>query len=123
MTKPWYLKKALWKKEKLVEDENNITTRLAATSQASINEYWVQVWFRSAHGKKVDIKLNQVMRVILGTVRMTQVQWLVNTIPSDLPRLIQEKQILKKVKSNPNYISTVLTMFLFKKNPLFSAFL
>lgn len=38
------------------------------------------------------------MRVILGIVRMIQVQGLVNTIPLDLPRLIQEKQILKRLK-------------------------
>lgn len=42
----------------------------------SVAEYCAPVWFRSSYCKKVDTELNQTMRIITGTIRTTEVQWL-----------------------------------------------
>ena len=61
------------------------TAALALTYSAA--EYGSQVWCNSAHVKKVDTQLHSVMRVISGTVKSTQLQWLpvlTNIAPPDL---------------------------------------
>jgi hypothetical protein len=40
----------------------------------SLAEYCVPVWLNSAHVHKLDVKLNNVMRLITGTVKSTELQ-------------------------------------------------
>jgi hypothetical protein len=39
-------------------------------------EYCAPVWLNSAHVHKLDVQLNNVMRLITGTVKSTELQWL-----------------------------------------------
>jgi len=41
-----------------------------------VAEYCAPVWERSAHTNKVDIQLRTVMRIILGALKATPIQWL-----------------------------------------------
>ncbi|VVC28675.1 Hypothetical protein CINCED_3A024947 [Cinara cedri] len=58
----------------------------------------------SARCIKVDIELNKSMRIISGTVRTTQIQWLpvlANIIPPELRKLRKAHQEVTKVTNNP----------------------
>ena len=70
---------------------NNIIGKLAGTrwgaSQSvlrtsalalcySVAEYCAPVWSRSAHVKKIDVKLNEAMRTISGSTKSTPTPWL-----------------------------------------------
>ena len=70
---------------------NNIIGKLAGTrwgaSQSvfrtsalalcySVAEYCSPVWSRSAHAKKIDVKLNEAMRTISGSTKSTPTAWL-----------------------------------------------
>jgi hypothetical protein len=39
-------------------------------------EYCAPVWLNSAHVHKLDVQLNNIMRLITGTVKSTELQWL-----------------------------------------------
>jgi hypothetical protein len=39
-------------------------------------QYCALVWLNSVHTKKIDIQLNNTMRIVSGTVKSTQLQWL-----------------------------------------------
>ncbi|VVC33749.1 Hypothetical protein CINCED_3A006493 [Cinara cedri] len=98
---------------------NNIISKLAESTWGSdatvlrisalapvyrIAEYCVTVWFRSSQYKNVDTELNQTMRIITGTIRTTEVQWLpvlANIAPPDLRRLMHAERIVEKIKINP----------------------
>lgn len=74
-----------------LKTRNNIISKLAGSTWGydarvlrvsrltllySVAEYCAPVWFRSSYCKKVDTELNQTMRIITGTIRTTEVQWL-----------------------------------------------
>lgn len=103
-------------KDKL-KTRNNIIAKLAGTIQgchtnvlrtsslALVADYCVPVWDRSAHCKKVDVQLNDTMRIITGTVRSTQLEWLPvlsNIAPPDLCRQTQTESILLKLSKHPD---------------------
>jgi hypothetical protein len=55
----------------------------------STAEYCAPVWLNSLHTIKIDIQLNNTMRLISGTVNLTQLQWLsvlANITPPKLRR-------------------------------------
>ena len=55
---------------------------------------------RSCHARKVDVSLNETMRMISGTLRSTPREWLplMNNIKP--PYLRREAATLRKIKSN-----------------------
>jgi hypothetical protein len=70
-----------------LKTRNNIIFKLAGTSWEcnanilrisalalvySTAEYCALTWSRSAHCKKIDTRMNQTMRIILGTVKSIQ---------------------------------------------------
>lgn len=70
---------------------NNLLRKLAGTSWGatalclrttalslvySCAEYCCSSWLNSVHAKKVDVKLNETMRIITGTVQSTRLEWL-----------------------------------------------
>jgi hypothetical protein len=55
----------------------------------STAEYCAPVWLNSVHVSKVDVQLNNTKRIISGTVKATQLQWLpvlANIAPAKLRR-------------------------------------
>jgi len=54
----------------------NILRTLALALVYSATEYCAPVWERSVYTRKVDVELNNIMRIISGCVRVTIVQWL-----------------------------------------------
>lgn len=101
-----------------LKTRNNIITKLAGTSWGcnayvlrtstlalvySVAEYCAPVWMISAHSNKVDVQLNQAMRIITGTVKSTQTQWLPalsDLLPPELCRKNVASSILEQIKNN-----------------------
>ena len=55
----------------------------------STAEYCAPVWLNSVHTSKIDVQLNNALRIITGTVKSTQLQWLpvlANIAPAKLRR-------------------------------------
>jgi hypothetical protein len=103
-----------------IKTRNNIIAKLAGTSWGchanvlrtsalalvySVADYCAPVWARSAHCKKVDVQLNNTMRIITGTVRSTQLDWLPvlsNIAPPDLRRQVQTESMILKLSNYPD---------------------
>ncbi|CAI6370930.1 unnamed protein product [Macrosiphum euphorbiae] len=101
-----------------LKTRNNIISKLAGTnweSRANVlrtsalalvyseAEYCAPVWGRSAHTKKVDVELNNTMRIISGFVWSTKVQWLPvlsNIAPPEIHRYAATKKILEQIKNS-----------------------
>lgn len=87
-----------------LKTRNNIIRKLAGTTWGakaetlrtsaqslvfSTAEYCAPVWYKSSHTNKVDVHLNDTMRIISGTLKSTPVPWLhalTNLAPPDLRR-------------------------------------
>lgn len=68
-------------------------------------EYCCPVWSHSVHAKKVDIALNNCLRLITGTIKSTPVEWLpvlANIIPASIRRNGALAREAKKVYADPN---------------------
>lgn len=66
----------------------------------SVVEYCSPVWARIAYCHKVDTEIKRTIRIITGSVRSTEVQWLptlANITPPDLRTLQYTKRIIKKI--------------------------
>lgn len=103
-----------------IKTRNNIVSKLAGTSWGchanvlhtsalalvySVADYCAPVWARSAHCKKVDVQLNNTMRIITGPVRSTQLDWLPvlsNIAPPDLRRQVQTESMILKLSNYPD---------------------
>jgi len=103
-----------------IKTSNNIIAKLAGTSWGchanvlrtsalvlvyNVAHYCAPVWARSAHCKKVDVQLNDTMRIITGTVRSTQLDWLpvlFNMATPDLRRQVQCESMLLKLSNYPD---------------------
>lgn len=103
-----------------IKTRNNIISKLASTSWGfhanvlrtsalalvySVAEYCAPMWARSAHCKKVDVQLNDIMRIITGAVKSTQLDWLPvlsNIDPPDLRRHSQTESMLLKLSNYPD---------------------
>ena len=74
-----------------IQTRNNIIRKLCGTTWGasattllcsalglvySTAEYCAPVWINSPHVKRIDVKLNDTMRMISGTIRSTPIQWL-----------------------------------------------
>jgi len=86
-----------------------LTTSMLRTSTLalvySVADYCAFVWARSAHCKKVDVQLNNTMRIITGTVRSTQLDWLPvlsNIAPPDLRRKVHTESMILKLSNYPD---------------------
>jgi Reverse transcriptase (RNA-dependent DNA polymerase) len=55
---------------------NAATLRTASLVIVYSAEYCAPVWLNSVHVSKIDVQLNNTMRIISGTVKSTQLQWL-----------------------------------------------
>jgi Reverse transcriptase (RNA-dependent DNA polymerase)/Endonuclease-reverse transcriptase len=69
---------------------NAATLRTASLALVySTAEYCAPVWLNSVHVSKIDVQLNNTMRIISGTVKSTQLQWLpvlANIAPPEIRR-------------------------------------
>ena len=101
-----------------IRTRNNLLSMLAGTTWGasattlrcsalalcySTAEYCAPVWTNSAHCNKIDSQLNQTMRLISGTIRSTQTEWLPvlsNIAPPALRRLQATAFLLQKVQAN-----------------------
>jgi hypothetical protein len=66
----------------------------------SLAEYWAPVWLNSAHVHKLDVQLNNVMRLITGTVKSTELQWLLVLSNIAPPKLRREAALFQKLKNS-----------------------
>jgi hypothetical protein len=56
-------------------------------------EYCASVWLNSAHTNKIDVQLNESMRLITGTIQSTPLYWL-PTLSNIAPAHLRRQQIL-----------------------------
>ena len=67
-------------------------------------EYCASVWLNSVHTDKVDVQLNESMRLITGTIQSTPLYWL-PTLSNIAPANLRRQQILlreyRKIMANP----------------------
>ncbi|KAG5894920.1 hypothetical protein JTB14_008879 [Gonioctena quinquepunctata] len=99
-----------------IKSRNNIICKLAGTTWGadastlrstalamtySVAEYCAPVWYRSSHTHKIDVQLNESMRIITGTVKPTPTVWL--PILANIPQLRRTAAADKEWKklSNP----------------------
>jgi uncharacterized protein with PIN domain len=110
-----------------LKSRNSIIARLAGTSCEcntnvlktstlallySVGEYCAPVWTRSALCNKINIKLNQFMRIITGTVKSTQTQWF--QFSPKYYHLIYVKAasfILEQIKTKRTFQITAMFLF------------
>ena len=79
--------------------------RISALSLCySVAEYAAPVWMRSAHVPKVETQLNEVMRLISGTIRSTPLNWLPtmnNIAPPMVRRETSNQKSFNRIASLP----------------------
>jgi hypothetical protein len=63
-------------------------------------EYCAPVWLNSAHVHKLDVQLNNVMRLITGTVKSTELQWLPVLSNIAPPKLRREAALFRELKNS-----------------------
>lgn len=109
----------LTKTSSKLRTRNNLIRKLTATSWGAsahvlrtsvlglvypIAEYCASVWLNSAHTNKIDVQLNESMRLITGTIQSTPLYWL-PTLSNIAPANMRRQQILsreyRKIMSNP----------------------
>ncbi|KAG5892097.1 hypothetical protein JTB14_008068 [Gonioctena quinquepunctata] len=79
------------------------STALAMTY--SVAEYCAPVWYRSSHTHKIDVQLNELMRLITGTVKPTPIVLLpilTNIAPPQLRRTAAADKEWKKLSNRLN---------------------
>lgn len=102
-----------------VKTRNNIIQKLAGTSWGcsaqtlrstalalsySVAEYCCPAWMNSVHSRKIDVQLNQTMRLITGCIRSTQTAWLPVLSNIQPPALRRSDALLKtwrNIHKNP----------------------
>ena len=103
-----------------IKTRNNLLAKLAGTTWGasvkilrpaalalcySVAEYCAPAWGRSTHTKMVDCQLNESMRIISGTIRPTQLNWLPvlsNIAPPACRRLEVTAKLINQVERNPS---------------------
>lgn len=101
-------KEHMTKTSSKLRSRNNIVRKLTATSWGASThvlrttvlglvyptaEYCASVWLNSAHTNKVDVQLNESMRLITGTIQSTPLYWL-PTLSNIAPAHLRREQIL-----------------------------
>jgi Reverse transcriptase (RNA-dependent DNA polymerase)/Endonuclease-reverse transcriptase len=85
------------------------TLRIASLALVySTAEYCAPVWMNSVHVTKIDVQLNSVMRIISGTVKSTQLQWLPVLSNIEPPKLRRKAAAIRVVKNSRNYGRSLL---------------
>ena len=64
----------------------------------SVAEYAAPAWARSCHARKVDVSLNETMRMISGTLRSTPREWLPVMSNIEPPHLRREAATQRKIR-------------------------
>ena len=101
-----------------LKTRNNILQKLAGTNWGSnaetlrtaalalvfpTAEYCCLDWLRSAHADKVDIQINNTLRIVTGTLQSTPLPWLpvlANIEPSNIRRERALKNEWRKIQAN-----------------------
>jgi hypothetical protein len=74
------------------------TLRTAALALVySTAEYCAPVWLNSVHVSKIDVQLNTTMRIISGTLKSTQLQWLPVLANIPPPKLRREASAVREL--------------------------
>lgn len=83
---------------------NGITLRTAALALVySTAEYCCSAWLNSAHVNKIDIQLNETMRIVSGAIQSTPLEWLPvmsNIAPTHLRRKAALQREFNKIENN-----------------------
>jgi hypothetical protein len=74
----------------------------------STAEYCALVWLNSVHTNKIDIQLNNTMRIISGTVKSTQLQWLPVLANIAPPKLRHEATIVREMVNYRRHARSLL---------------
>jgi hypothetical protein len=81
-------------------ESNAQTLRTASLALVySSAEYCAPVWLNSAHVHKLDVQLNNVMRLITGTVKSTELQWL-PVLSNIASRKVREAALFRELKNS-----------------------
>lgn len=70
----------------------------------SCAEYCAPVWLNSTHSNRVDVQLNNTMRIISGTIKSTPTHWLPTLSHIPPPHLRRQKALVReyqKIEKNP----------------------
>jgi hypothetical protein len=89
-----------------IEAQNLRTASLALVYSSA--QYCAPIWLNSAHVHKLDVQLNNVMRLITGTVKLTELQWfpvLSNIAP---PQLRRKAALFRELKNSWIYGKSLL---------------
>jgi Reverse transcriptase (RNA-dependent DNA polymerase) len=74
----------------------------------STAEYCAPVWLNSAHVHKVDVQLNNTMRLITGTIKSTDLRWLPVLSNIAPPKLRREAALFRELKNSWIYEKSLL---------------
>jgi hypothetical protein len=66
----------------------------------SLAEYCAPVWLNSTLVHKLDVQLNNIMRLITGTVKSTELQWLPVLSNIAPPKLRREAALFRELKNS-----------------------
>jgi hypothetical protein len=118
LDRPWTYNAHLTRTAKKVNARVNLVWKLAGTNWGastdtlrtaalalvcSTAEYCSPVWLNSIHVSNIDVQLNTTMRIISGTLKSTQLQWLpvlANIPPPKLRRKAAAVRELIKCRQN-----------------------
>lgn len=120
-------KEHLTKTTAKLRTRNNILQKLCGTTWGSsastlrstalglvypVAEYCAPVWLNSSHTKRVDVQLNQTMRIISGTITATPTYWLPALSHIAPPKIRREQALVReynKINADPVLRSHVET--------------
>lgn len=82
--------------------DTNVLRTTALALVFSVAEYSAPVWLESVHTNRIDVALNEALRVITGSVSSTPIEWLSVLANIEPPDVRRSKSFLRQWKNQMN---------------------
>ncbi|KAG4065142.1 hypothetical protein HA402_007539 [Bradysia odoriphaga] len=80
----------------------NVLRTTALSLVYSVAEYCAPIWLKCAHTDRIDVQLNEALRIISGTVASTPVEWLSVLANIEPPSIRRIKAFVKEWEKQQN---------------------